>query len=280
MLARAERPARAGGRQILLGALARRRLSEPRPRGEARRSPAVCGSLPTFALRAASSAADRDRRHARPAQDFVGPDFVIPSDAGLSSGDVLSFSFGEFGVPEGGSATFVPGAGFTPAPVVVSRVTGGQPSQILGALRSQLGESHFYFLNPWGVFFGAELERRRRGLVPCHDRRRASRRRGPHVLGARADGRAAGREARVVRVPLPCAGPDPARGRDAFDRGATLDLVGGDITLSGASSRRRAVGALRRAGWPGALSRPRIGGPVPVARELRSARSTSSPSRP
>jgi filamentous hemagglutinin family protein len=39
--------------------------------------------------------------------------------------------------------------------VVVSRVTGGQPSQILGTLRSFLGESHFYFLNPWGVFFGA-----------------------------------------------------------------------------------------------------------------------------
>ncbi len=50
-----------------------------------------------------------------PAQVFSGPDFVIPSDAGVASGSLLSFSFDEFGVPTGGSATFVPSAGF-PAP--------------------------------------------------------------------------------------------------------------------------------------------------------------------
>src|SRR5262245_3405550 len=81
----------------------------------------------------------------------------ITSDSGFSpdGSNVLSFSFSEFNVPAGGSATVAKGANYHPVELVVSRVTGGQQSQILGALRSDLGEKHFYFLNPWGVLFGA-----------------------------------------------------------------------------------------------------------------------------
>ena len=71
-------------------------------------------------------------------------------EGGAARGSNLFHSFQEFSIPEGNSAFFA-------NPVVIqnifSRVTGGNPSEILGKL-GVLGEANLFFINPNGIIFG------------------------------------------------------------------------------------------------------------------------------
>jgi filamentous hemagglutinin family protein len=69
---------------------------------------------------------------------------------GARRGDNLFHSFSEFDVDAGGSVYFR-----NPAAVqnILSRVTGSNPSEILGTLGVR-GNANFYLLNPNGIFFG------------------------------------------------------------------------------------------------------------------------------
>ncbi len=62
----------------------------------------------------------------------------------------LFHSFREFNVEEGRSAYFT-----NPAPIenILSRVTGDNPSQILGKL-GVLGNANLFLINPNGIIFG------------------------------------------------------------------------------------------------------------------------------
>ncbi len=71
---------------------------------------------------------------------------------GTRAGDNLFHSFADFNVAAGGSATFT---GPSDIANLVNRVTGADPSQIDGLLRSQVGQADVYFINPNGVTFGA-----------------------------------------------------------------------------------------------------------------------------
>jgi filamentous hemagglutinin family protein len=166
---------------------------------------------------------------------FEGPHFEIPSGAGVQSGDALFFSFLNFGVPEGGSVTFTKDPGAGTIDTVVSRVTGGTRSDILGSFHSELGEQHFYFLNPWGVFFGSgsSLDVDGSFHVSTADEIRdanggvfSARAPGTAILGA--DPRSFGFLSSSDRGSL------EIRGEMVVERGATLDLVGGAVTLEGA----------------------------------------------
>jgi len=95
-----------------------------------------------------------------PQVSLPGANEQVPADLGEYHGGNLFHSFDEFHVQTGGSATFVPSAtdsrGVTLGAVdhLISRVTGGDPSSVDGLLRSNLGESHFFLVNPAGVVFG------------------------------------------------------------------------------------------------------------------------------
>ncbi|MCU7834178.1 MAG: filamentous hemagglutinin N-terminal domain-containing protein [gamma proteobacterium symbiont of Taylorina sp.] len=84
-----------------------------------------------------------------------GPDYVIDQELGSRVGNNLFHSFKNFdiktynGVSE--SATFT---GSSDIGNVISRVTGGQMSNIDGLLKSEIGNADFYFLNPAGIMFG------------------------------------------------------------------------------------------------------------------------------
>jgi filamentous hemagglutinin family protein len=80
--------------------------------------------------------------------DLGGNNFVI--GGGAPRGSNLFHSFREFNVNEGGSVFFQ-----NPASIetILSRVTGGNPSQILGIL-GVIGDANLFLLNPNGIVFG------------------------------------------------------------------------------------------------------------------------------
>jgi filamentous hemagglutinin family protein len=82
-----------------------------------------------------------------PRGPLSGPNYRIGAELGQMRGSNLFHSFGQFNVPTGGSATF---SGPPAIANIVSRVTGGQPSAIDGALRSEIPGANLYLLNPSG----------------------------------------------------------------------------------------------------------------------------------
>nr|VFK56789.1 MAG: filamentous hemagglutinin family N-terminal domain-containing protein [Candidatus Kentron sp. TUN]VFK63627.1 MAG: filamentous hemagglutinin family N-terminal domain-containing protein [Candidatus Kentron sp. TUN] len=91
----------------------------------------------------------------RPASRLDGSDYRIPESLGKRAGNNLFHSFHTFNIYKGESALFT---GSDNIRNVISRVTGGASSTIDGVLRSEVGNADFYFLNPWGVFFGADAQ--------------------------------------------------------------------------------------------------------------------------
>src|SRR3954466_9839432 len=92
-----------------------------------------------------------------PKVSLQGGEIKIGADLGARRGDNLFHSFEKFGIATGQTATFT---GPDTIKNVISRVTGGEVSNIDGKLASKVGQAGLYFLNPAGVMFGpnAQLE--------------------------------------------------------------------------------------------------------------------------
>lgn len=90
------------------------------------------------------------------AQTLTGPNYSIPQTLGKLTGNNLFHSFQTFNLASGEAANFS-----TTSPTlanVISRVTGGELSQINGTLRLTAtggATPAFFFINPAGVTFGA-----------------------------------------------------------------------------------------------------------------------------
>ena len=80
-----------------------------------------------------------------------GPDYLIGADLGQQHGGNLFHSFQDFNLNRFDSATF---SGPNTVSNIISRVTGGNPSQIDGLIRSTIPNADMYFLNPYGIMFG------------------------------------------------------------------------------------------------------------------------------
>jgi filamentous hemagglutinin family protein len=66
----------------------------------------------------------------------------------------LFHSFGEFGVPSDNVATFLNDSAL-PTTNILSRVTGGNPSNIFGTIQTQgFGNANLFLMNPAGIVFG------------------------------------------------------------------------------------------------------------------------------
>ncbi|MDM8567793.1 filamentous hemagglutinin N-terminal domain-containing protein [Candidatus Halobeggiatoa sp. HSG11] len=83
--------------------------------------------------------------------DLSGPDFQITPDLGQQHGGNLFHSFQDFNLNSLESATF---SGPNSVQNILSRVTGGNPSNIDGLIRSTIPNADMYFLNPYGIMFG------------------------------------------------------------------------------------------------------------------------------
>ena len=90
-----------------------------------------------------------------PKVSLRGGEIEIGADLGARRGDNLFHSFEKFGIGTGQTTTFT-GAGAIRN--VISRVTGGEVSNIDGKLASRVGQADLYFLNPAGVVFGPNAQ--------------------------------------------------------------------------------------------------------------------------
>ena len=86
-----------------------------------------------------------------PRLSVTGPNFVIPSTLGTLRNTNLFYSFQTFNIGNGQSATFQGLPGLTN---IVSRITGGEASTILGTVRSAGAGTALYLINPSGIVFG------------------------------------------------------------------------------------------------------------------------------
>jgi filamentous hemagglutinin family protein len=86
-----------------------------------------------------------------PALNLQGPDYQIGPDLGQQHGGNLFHSFQDFNLNRVESATF---SGPNSVSNVISRVTGGNPSNLDGTIRSTIPNADMYFLNPYGIMFG------------------------------------------------------------------------------------------------------------------------------
>jgi filamentous hemagglutinin family protein len=80
-----------------------------------------------------------------------GPDYLIGAELGQQRGGNLFHSFRDFNLNLNESATF---SGPNTVQNVISRVTGGNPSNIDGLIRSTIPNADMYFINPYGIMFG------------------------------------------------------------------------------------------------------------------------------
>jgi len=80
-----------------------------------------------------------------------GPNYQIGADLGQQHGGNLFHSFGNFNLQSHESATF---SGPDNVQNIIGRVTGGNPSNIDGTLRSTIPNADLYLLNPYGIVFG------------------------------------------------------------------------------------------------------------------------------
>jgi len=89
------------------------------------------------------------------ALNLPGPDYQIGADLGQQRGGNLFQSFQDFNLQSWESATF---SGPNHIQNVISRVTGGNPSNIDGLFRSTILGADVYFLNPYGIVFGPNAQ--------------------------------------------------------------------------------------------------------------------------
>jgi len=78
-------------------------------------------------------------------------EYTIIQDLGKIAGNNLFHSFQEFNLDAGETATF---SGNGNIQNVISRVTGGNPSNINGTIRNTIPHANTYLINPSGILFG------------------------------------------------------------------------------------------------------------------------------
>ncbi|CAK0768246.1 exported hypothetical protein [Gammaproteobacteria bacterium] len=163
-----------------------------------------------------------------------GPNYAITPDLGRQVGGNLFHSFGQFSIHTGESATF---SGPSSVSNILSRVTGGEVSQIDGTLRSTIPGAALYLVNPAGVMFGehATLDVPGSVHITTADYLRLGN-------GGRFDARNPSNSLLTV-MPVEAYGflgdaPGKIGVSGAFLRvpeGQTLSLIGGDINLTNAT---------------------------------------------
>src|SRR4051794_13967546 len=170
-----------------------------------------------------------------PKVSLRGGEIEIGADLGTRSGDNLFHSFEKFGIATGQTATFT---GPSAIKNVISRVTGGEVSNIDGTLASKVGQADLYFINPAGVMFGPNARLDVPGSLhvsTAHELRFAD--------GARFSAVDKVGSSLTVAPPEAFGFLDMPPGRITVDQsqlklqpGKTLSLVGGDVDIAGGSS--------------------------------------------
>jgi filamentous hemagglutinin family protein len=158
--------------------------------------------------------------------------------AGTRSGANLFHSFGEFGIPANHIANFLNDSGLTTSNIL-GRVTGGNPSNIFGTLKTTgFDSANLFLMNPAGIVFGPNASLNVGGSVSftTADYLRLA-------DGAQFRAIPGPQDASISSAPVAAfgfLGSNPAAitvqsAGLAVSDGQTISLVGGDITIEGAT---------------------------------------------
>ncbi len=163
---------------------------------------------------------------------LAGPSYQVTANLGRQVGSNLFFSFSQFNLLQGESATF---SGPGSVSRIISRVTSGQASSIDGQMNSTISGADLYFINPAGVMFGPDATVNISGSFYVSS---------AHYLKLADGGRfdAANPSASSLTSAAPEAfGFLGGQGSISFQGsqivmqpGAALSVIGGDVTLNGA----------------------------------------------
>ncbi|WP_169617382.1 S-layer family protein [Nodosilinea sp. P-1105] len=197
-------------------------------------------------------------------QAQVIPDATLPSEnsivttdgttsqitGGASRGSSLFHSFEQFSVPLGDTVVFADGDSFAN---IISRVTGGTPSDLQGTIRAG-GSANVFLINPAGIVFGPNAQLDIGGSFL------ASTGEGLRFDNGFVYGIANPEAPPLLTVSAPIGlrlgnGPGDIRvsgqGGLAVTEGQSLSLIGGNVTLTGAQlmapGGRLEIGAVREA---------------------------------
>ena len=154
------------------------------------------------------------------------------------SGPNLFHSFGEFGVPTNNIANFLNETAL-PTTNILGRVTGGNPSNIFGTIQTTgFGSANLFLMNPAGIVFGpnASLNVGGSASFTTADYLR-------FADGAHFNAIPGPQDASISSAPVAAfgfLGSNPGAitvqgGQLAVSEGQALSLVGGDITIEGAT---------------------------------------------
>src|SRR4051812_42176880 len=201
-----------------------------------------------------------------PKVSLRGGEIEIGANLGTRRGDNLFHSFEKFGIATGQTATFT---GPGDIKNVISRVTGGEVSNIDGKLASTVGQADLYFLNPAGVVFGPNARLDVPGsfhVSTAHELRFAD--------GARFSALDKAGSGLTVAPPEAFGFLDRPAGRIAVDQselrlkpGKTFSLVGGDLDLVDGAYLAAASGTINLAAVASAGQVRVSDGAVDVARQ-------------
>ncbi|MCA1990827.1 MAG: filamentous hemagglutinin N-terminal domain-containing protein [Coleofasciculus sp. S288] len=154
-------------------------------------------------------------------------------DGGAIRGTLLFHSFLEFNIGEGRGAYFT-----NPAAIetIFSRVTGSNPSHLLGTL-GVLGEANLFLMNPNGIIFGANAQLDIRGSFVASTANSLTFPDGTHFSATHPEAP----PLLTVDVPVPIglqfetqqSGAIVNAGNLAVESGQNLTLVGGTVTSTG-----------------------------------------------
>ena len=173
---------------------------------------------------------------------LAGPNFDIGAALGTQADANLFHSFTHFNINTGESATF---SGPASIDNVISRVTGGSLSNIDGLLSSTIPGADVFLINPLGILFGPNASLDVDGSFHAST---ANQIRFPD--GGVFDATNPGATVLSVAEPSAFGFLDNNPGSITVDRadlavpvGATLSLVGGDISISGLQDGRATITA-------------------------------------
>jgi filamentous hemagglutinin family protein len=164
--------------------------------------------------------------------------YEIGEICGARGGRNLFHSFSQFTLGQGDTALFTADL---PTDNVISRITGG-PSSVYGTIRSTIPGASLWFLNPAGIFFGATASLDVRGSfhVSTADVLRMRDQNGQEFFAFSPDS--------LLRTATPVAfgfltnhpAPLEIEGSTlAVPKGARFNVVGGDVTIRGATLTAR-----------------------------------------
>lgn len=165
---------------------------------------------------------------------LAGPNYEITSDLGKIHGNNLYHSFTEFNLSSTESANF---SGPGHVSNIISRVTGGNESMINGSINSSINGANLFLLNPNGIIFGANASINITGSFYAST---------ADYLNTEGNERffAIPNEQTVLSVSSPSAfgfldsniAPIKINGSQLnSERGKTMSIIGGDITITGRS---------------------------------------------